>query len=313
MTISHNFLIGSGTKPTVAETTTHEIVINEADGTLFTKKIDGTIKQVGGQDAPDLSPYALTTYVDSENQLQDDVITGKEPLVPYGLTNQMAVVNVTADGFDFIDQPDFEFYRIRGSFIPYTGVTLNGFADTVGDNAVLELVADVPPAVGADPSGVTYRCEVDLGSVVIAVGDPAVNVTVGDLIFWSGDSSKWLHFIVDSGDLSDYYTKIEIDGQQLAQDTEIDGKAPTVHTHVEADITNLDKDTSAIVDSKDANTLISANSYTDTQIGLLPPPADLTPYETTFDSDASDAATLVSANGYTDTVATGVQLAGEPI
>jgi len=103
------------------------------------------------------------------------------------------VSSTAMDGFQFIDQPNFEFYRMRGTCIPYTGVTPDGFADTVGDNVVPELVAGVAPVGVGDPSGVVYRCEVALGPVVIHPGDPAVDVTPGDLLFWSGDSAKWLH------------------------------------------------------------------------------------------------------------------------
>ena len=54
------------------------------------------------------------------------------------------------------------------------------------------------------------------------------------------------------------------------------------------------------VDDRDAVTLSSANSYTDTSIAAIPP-TDLTSYETIVNSEAGDATTLSSANSYTDT------------
>ena len=54
------------------------------------------------------------------------------------------------------------------------------------------------------------------------------------------------------------------------------------------------------VDDRDAVTLSSANSYTDTSIAAIPP-TDLTSYETIVNSEAGDATTLSSANTYTDT------------
>jgi hypothetical protein len=48
MTVKHNFLTGAGLKPSVAESTQHEIVVNEADGTLWTKDSLDAIVQLGG-------------------------------------------------------------------------------------------------------------------------------------------------------------------------------------------------------------------------------------------------------------------------
>ena len=54
------------------------------------------------------------------------------------------------------------------------------------------------------------------------------------------------------------------------------------------------------VDGRDAVTLSSANTYTDTSIAAIPA-VDLSSYETIVNSNAGDATTLSSANTYTDT------------
>jgi hypothetical protein len=366
MTMTHNFLIGANTRPSTAEATVAEIVINLADGTLWSKNNAEEVIQVGGKDV-DLSAYALTVDVNADNAAQDlaiaanlapaDVIAGtamevvdnldgtitlnvtippsesatwgsitgtlsaqtdlqaaldlketivkseaddaatlvsanayadaglllKEDAVTFGNTTEMAIVNATGDGFDFIPQPDQEFYKMRGSVVPYTGATVNGFADTTGDNVVTELVGAIAPVTGGDPSGVTYRTSVDLGLVVIHPGDAAIDVTVGDLIFWSGDSAKWLHLPASSAggvqSLNGQQGVLDIlpgDGVLINSSTgeitvsvdttvsrsghthaiadvtglqiELDGKASASHTHLEADITDLDKYTKAEVD-----------------------------------------------------------------
>lgn len=48
MTFRHNFLKTPGTKPTGTESVENEIVINEGDGTLWTKTSSGDVKQLGG-------------------------------------------------------------------------------------------------------------------------------------------------------------------------------------------------------------------------------------------------------------------------
>ena len=48
MAIKHNYLTTAGTKPTIAETAAHEIVINEADGSLWSKDSLGAVVAVGG-------------------------------------------------------------------------------------------------------------------------------------------------------------------------------------------------------------------------------------------------------------------------
>lgn len=48
MTVRHNYLDVEGTKPTSLETAEHEIVINEVDGSLWTKNSAGQVVQVGG-------------------------------------------------------------------------------------------------------------------------------------------------------------------------------------------------------------------------------------------------------------------------
>ena len=401
MTIKHNYLNVASTKPTALEAEAHEIIINEADGTLWTKNSAGiVVKLADSGTPPDLSSYetivkseaddattlasaktytdteigaipptdlsaysttaeqavidgaqdteigtkADTTYVDSENAAQDTIINGKASLVhthvasditdlqplldakedniPYGASGYIAVANASSDGFTWVQPSDSEFYRLRGTFIAHAGSIPDAFADTVGDNVIATLVAGIAPAGVGEPSGICYRSDATL-TVVIHPLDPAVNITPGDLVFWSGDSSKWLHLVQDVSDgvesVNNKTGAVVITGTDgitlttgadiaVAVDATVSRDGHThvkaditdfTHTHVEDDITDLDKYTKAEVDSKDATTLSSANTYTDSAI-LAIPPVDLSLYETIVASDANDASTLVSAQEYTD-------------
>lgn len=48
MTVTHNYLDRANRKPMASESVTHEIVINEVDGSLWTKASDGSVIQLGG-------------------------------------------------------------------------------------------------------------------------------------------------------------------------------------------------------------------------------------------------------------------------
>ena len=337
MTMTHNFLVGTGTKPTVAETTAHEIVINEADGSLWSKSTAGVVLKVGGSDT-DLSAYTTTVDIDADNATQDTAIAGKantvhahvitdvadlqlaldakEDSVTYGAVDYMAVVNATADGFDFIAQPDFEFYRLRGTIIPHAGSVVDAFADTVGDNAVSELVAGLAPAVGSDPSGVTYRCETDIPNVIIHPGDGAVSITVGDLVFWSGDSSKWLHLPVENTEGVSSVNLLEGDVDIVAGDGIVVTNDTSIHVAVDADVSR-DGHTHLTADVTDLQAKLDAKAE-DVHTHVI---GDVTDLQAQLDLKAPAVHTHVEADitdldKYTtaqvDAIVTGVALTGEP-
>jgi hypothetical protein len=192
-----------------------------------------------------------------------EALAGKEPTIAYGTTGYVAIVNTTADGFDYVPVPDTSFYKLRGTIVPYTGTTLNAFADVNGDVVISELVADVAPAGVGAPNGISYRCTVDLGLVVIVLGQPAVTVTSGDLLTWSGSSLIWIHQIADP-DLAVTSLNAKIGDVTLTASTGIAitsggdkdiliATDPAVvsyvdHTHLEADITDLEVYTKSEVD-----------------------------------------------------------------
>lgn len=63
MTISHNYIIGANTKPVLAESSPLEIIINEADGSLWTKTTGGAMKQLAFQDLSALVDIASTQTI----------------------------------------------------------------------------------------------------------------------------------------------------------------------------------------------------------------------------------------------------------
>ena len=79
MPIKHNYLTVAATQPTAAVTAQHEIVINEVDGSLWSKNSADAVIQVGGSEV-DLSAYTPTTTIDADNATQDTAIAGKAPI-----------------------------------------------------------------------------------------------------------------------------------------------------------------------------------------------------------------------------------------
>jgi hypothetical protein len=196
----------------------------------------------------------------------DNALLLKEDSVTYTVPGHVAVANSTLDGFEFVPLPDSSFYKLRGTCVPYTGATVNGFADVVGDIVITELVADVAPTGVGSANGVTYRCDVDLGLVVIVLGQAAVEVTKGDLLTWSGSGLIWIHQIDEpSIAVSSVNTKVgavtisaiadggivigDGGGSDITVTTDPQVVSVVGHKHVEADITDLDKYTQADVDA----------------------------------------------------------------
>ena len=103
MTVRHNYLDVAETKPTVAETAQHELVINEADGSLWTKTSLGEVKQVGGSAGGgfgELVPVtgnftaeANTGYLVSTADITIPVIEAGEVFEFHAITDNVRVLN----------------------------------------------------------------------------------------------------------------------------------------------------------------------------------------------------------------------------
>lgn len=78
MSIKHNYLTIADTKPTAAETSQHEIVVNEADGSLWSKSSTDVVFRVGGtSDGGGGDPTVLTG--------RGNIIESAESTTPEGI------------------------------------------------------------------------------------------------------------------------------------------------------------------------------------------------------------------------------------
>ena len=143
--------------------------------------------------------------------------------------------------------------------------TLTGNVSALGGAFVFRgVIANTTAQVEADTSLLTTRIDVLLERTP-QTGDVLKDSEGGE---WYYDGAAWRFMGQASIDLTQYYTKSEADGEfaalththvetditdldkytQAQVDTLLDGKAAAVHTHVETDITDLDKYTQSEVD-----------------------------------------------------------------
>ena len=148
--------------------------------------------------------------------------------------------------------------------------TLTGNVSALGGAFVFRgVIANTTAQVEADTSLLTTRIDVLLERTP-QTGDVLKDSEGGE---WYYDGAAWRFMGQASIDLTQYYTKSEADGEfaalththvetditdldkytQSQVDTLLDGKAAAVHTHVETDITDLDKYTQAETDNLLAN------------------------------------------------------------
>jgi hypothetical protein len=364
MTIKHNYLIGANTKPTVAETTEHEIVINEADGTIYTKSIAGAIVRLGGADAPDLSSYE--TIVKSEaddvatlgsaNAYTDAAIIAIPPtdlslyettidsdagdaatLVSANLYTDAAITAIPP-----VDLSTYETIVKSEADDATTLASAEGHADT-GDAALQVQIDSLSGGISLRGNATVAELNA-MGQVVSAnyswkltdagtLTEGAVAVVIGDNAIWDGVGLVWINLgqsdpgieeapidgegyvrkdagwslatddIIATSDLSDVAATLPYaindtlkwDGANFvnvpANSHDHSQYAPLIHTHVEADITDLDKYTVAEVD---AALLLKAEAV-----------------HTHLEVDITDLDKYTVAE--VDAIVTGAQFAGEPV
>ena len=102
MTIKHNYLDVEGYKPKSSEATAHEIIINEADASLWTKTSAGNVIQLGSSDGKfsELIPVtgnftaeANTGYLVSTADITMPVIEAGQGFEFHAITDNVRVLN----------------------------------------------------------------------------------------------------------------------------------------------------------------------------------------------------------------------------
>ncbi|PNX53641.1 MAG: hypothetical protein BV458_03540 [Thermoplasmata archaeon M9B2D] len=159
---------------------------------------------------------------------------------------------------DYVDGTlaDLVLYWVQGTCNAYTGADPNGIADVivdredVGNTEIIEGVAPLTARPNGQLLGTSFVAEDDFTTTIVGV---SVDVSRGDYLSWFGE---WVHI---RGSAGDFYTRSEIDYMIANLQSQIDDKAdtdhlhpeyaPISHTHIESDITDLDKYTKAETDT----------------------------------------------------------------
>ncbi len=200
----------------------YKVDFDEIDTKLDTEiedRIEGDINLGLRVDHLDSSLTEELGRIESESMVRDDVLqskiysensariaadlvleNSKEDAINYGEVGQLASVNDTQDGFEFIEQPDLDFKKVRGELGPYKGSEPLGIANVSGDALNEVIYAGSPPRDrGNQPNKVTYRLAEDI-TTVIHPGGPELGMLVGDELCWQEDGSMWVHLDMQSRD-----------------------------------------------------------------------------------------------------------------
>lgn len=152
----------------------------------------------------------------------------KEDNIPYGDPGQVAVVNDTGTGFDFIPAPSFDILKIRGAISEYTeGTDPNIFAVVSGDSLNSHLYKDTSPnSPDGDATGFAYIATEEFDAE-ISDGAGEITITAGDFLIWSEVVGEWTHVPVQTGarvdainNLTGYVELVGSEGITISVNTE---------------------------------------------------------------------------------------------
>lgn len=154
--------------------------------------------------------------------------SSKENNIPYGDPGQVAVVNDTGTGFDFIPAPSFDILKIRGAITEYTeGTDPNIFAVVNGDSLNSHLYKDTSPnSPDGDATGFAYIATEEFDAE-ISDGAGEITITAGDFLIWSEAVGEWTHVPVQTGarvdainNLTGYVELVGTEGITISVNTE---------------------------------------------------------------------------------------------
>ncbi|ENC6723363.1 pyocin knob domain-containing protein [Vibrio harveyi] len=152
----------------------------------------------------------------------------KEDNISYGDPGQVAVVNDTGTGFDFIPAPSFDILKIRGAISEYTeGTDPNIFAVVSGDSLNSHLYKDTSPnSPDGDATGFSYIATEEFDAE-ISDGAGEITITAGDFLIWSEAAGEWTHVPVQTGarvdainNLTGYVELVGTEGITISVNTE---------------------------------------------------------------------------------------------
>jgi len=154
--------------------------------------------------------------------------SSKEDNIPYGDPGQVAVVNDTGTGFDFIPAPSYDILKIRGAISEYTeGTDPNIFAVVNGDSLNSHLFKDTAPnSPDGNATGFAYLATEEFDAE-ISDGAGEITITAGDFLIWSDEVGEWTHVPVQTGarvdainNLTGYVELVGTEGITISVNTE---------------------------------------------------------------------------------------------
>lgn len=154
--------------------------------------------------------------------------SSKEDNISYGDPGQVAVVNDTGTGFDFIPAPSYDIIKIRGALTEYTeGTDPNIFAVVNGDSLNSHLYKDTSPnSPDGDATGFAYIATEEFDAE-ISDGAGEITITAGDFLIWSEAVGEWTHVPVQTGarvdainNLTGYVELVGTEGITISVNTE---------------------------------------------------------------------------------------------